>query len=301
MRNLFLLSALLFASAQAQALNIFACEPEWRALAQQLAGERANVYVATSAHQDPHHVQARPSLISAIRRADLVVCTGAGLETGWLPMLLSKGSNPKVQQAPGLFLAAEQVTLLDQPQTLDRADGDVHASGNPHVHLDPRRILIIAEALALRLQQIDGANSEYYQQRLNDFSAAWKTHITQWQTQARALQGTRVIVHHRSWNYLLNWLGMNQVGELEPKPGLPPTPAHLAALIEVTKSEHAELIIYTLHNGDKAASWLAQRSDACSIALPFTVGGADGANSLTGLYDALVTTLIDAKTRCSHE
>src|SRR5262245_13925964 len=133
------LLALLAAPAATAALSIFACEPEWGALAKEIAGEKANVYIATTAQQDPHRIEARPSLIARARGADLAVCTGAELEVGWLPMVQSQAANPRIQNGrPGLFEASRHVTMLDVPQRLDRSQGDVHAAGNPHVHLDPR-------------------------------------------------------------------------------------------------------------------------------------------------------------------
>lgn len=297
--KLFLLLALGLGTTQANALSVFACEPEWQALAAELAGEHAAIHTATSAHQDPHHVQARPSLISAVRRADLVICTGAGLETGWLPVLLAKGSNPRVLQPPGLFLAADQVALLDRPTTLDRADGDLHAEGNPHIHLDPRRLLKIADALHQRLIALDPENAEVYRARYASFAERWQSAMARWAQQAAALADTPVIVHHRSWHYLLDWLGMRQVGELEPRPGLPPTPGHLATLVKVAKADNARLVLYTDHNGSKAADWLASRTPACALALPFTVGGAPGADTLIGLFDTLVSKLLSGQ-ECDH-
>lgn len=288
------------ASSPVLALNIFACEPEWQALAQELAGEQATIVTATSARQDPHHVQARPSLISAVRRADLVICTGAGLEAGWLPVLLAKGSNPRVQQAPGLFLASQHVALLDRPATPDRADGDVHAEGNPHIQLDPRRILSIADALSQRLQQLDPDHADHYRQRHTAFAAQWQANLARWQTQAAALRGVPVIVHHRSWVYLLDWLGMRQVGELEPKPGLPPTPAHLATLTDTARDQGVQRILYTHYNGSKAAEWLASHAGACAVLLPFTVDQNGEPGSLGALFDSLVNALLN-QPECTHD
>ncbi len=133
-------------------LRIFSCEPEWGALVRELTGDQASVYTATTAHQDAHHIQARPSLIAQARRADLVVCTGAGLEVGWLPLVLRRAGNPRIQVGTQGYLAAtDYVTLLEKPQRLDRADGDVHAEGNPHIQLDPRNIQRVADALGQRL------------------------------------------------------------------------------------------------------------------------------------------------------
>lgn len=299
--NNWLVIGALLCSAPAAALDIFTCEPEWQALAQEIAGDKADVYVATSAHQDPHHVQARPGLISAVRRADLVFCTGAGLEAGWLPLLLSKASNAKVQRAPGLLLAAEQVTLLDAPAQLDRAEGDIHAAGNPHIHFDPRRMLQVAVVLTQHLQQLDSDNAAHYQARFDAFQAQWNEQVRTWEAQAASLRGVAVIEHHRSWRYLLDWLGMQPVGELEPKPGLPPSPGHLQNLLVDPQARSARLILYTSFNGDKAARWLASHSLACAVALPYTVGADDDSASLGGFYTTLVTRLVETLEQCPNE
>src|SRR5215470_1201261 len=160
--------ALLAAPAQA-ALRVLACEPEWGALTQELGGSLVDVSVATSALQDPHQIQAKPSLIARTRNADLVVCTGAELEVGWLPVLLQQSGNAKVQPGqPGHFAAADYVRKLEVPTQLDRAQGDVHAAGNPHIQTDPRNIALVATALAQRLAQVDPPHAAEYAQRQAD-------------------------------------------------------------------------------------------------------------------------------------
>ncbi|MEJ2743940.1 MAG: zinc ABC transporter substrate-binding protein, partial [Gammaproteobacteria bacterium] len=156
-------------------LNVFACEPEWGALASELGRNNVNVFTATTAQQDPHHVQARPSLISRIRKADLVVCTGAELEIGWLPILIQRGSNARVQPGtPGYFEASNHVKMKDLPQRLDRSEGDVHPDGNPHIQTDPRNILLVAKALGQRMAQIDPAHQSDYNRYTTDFVERWK-------------------------------------------------------------------------------------------------------------------------------
>src|SRR5688500_17418756 len=213
-------AAWLVALPAAAALNIFACEPEWGALAKELAGPKASIYVATTALQDPHRIEARPSLIARARSADLVVCTGAELESGWMPLLQQQSGNSRIQSgAPGYFEAAGQVSLMDPPQRLDRSQGDVHAAGNPHVHLDPGNIADIAIALAERMAQIDRAEADQYRERARAFVAKWREAAARWQKQAGPLKGVPVVVYHRDLSYLLRWLGLREVGSLEPKPG----------------------------------------------------------------------------------
>ena len=300
MKRYLMLLTLFLLPLKALALNVFACEPQWGALTQELAGDQAKITVAIDASQDPHHVQARPGLISRVRRADLVVCTGGSLEVGWLPVLLQQGNNPSVTHAPGLFYADKQIDLLGKPTVLDRAQGDIHPDGNPHAHLDPHRLLKVAQALSARLVAIDPAHASLYQQRLADFSQRWQAAISKWEAEAAPLKGEPVIVHHDEWAYLLGWLGMTQAGELEPKPGLPPTPSHLAELVGVVKASGARLVIYAPHNSPDASNWLAAHTSACAVQLPFTVGGNDKATELFSLYQDSIDRLLAANQACQH-
>ena len=169
-------------------LNIFACEPEYAALAKELAPD-ARIYSATTAMQDPHQVQARPSLIAKMRQADLAICAGAELEVGWLPMLQMKAANAQVRNTDlGLFFAAEQVKTLDQMSNVDRSMGDVHSQGNPHLHFSPQRMLAIAKALTEKLIQLDSENSQHYQQQFESFSHRWQTATLKWQKIASSLR-----------------------------------------------------------------------------------------------------------------
>jgi zinc/manganese transport system substrate-binding protein len=266
-------------------LNVFACEPEWAALTSELAGEHARVFAATHAGQDPHHVEARPSLIARLRSADLAVCTGAELETGWMPMLQRRARNPRVLPGQlGYLEAAQQVTLLEIPTTLDRVDGDVHGDGNPHIQLDPRRLLQVAKVLSSRLQTIDPESRAHYQRRLQRFAARWEEAISRWQRQAADLRGRRVIVAHREWIYLLDWLGMQRVGSLEPKPGIPPNLRHLADL----KQQPADLIIISPLNDAKPSAWLREQTGTPVVILPQTVGAVPGSDDLFGLFDEII-------------
>lgn len=300
MRKLLLTALLLLGTPALAELRVLACEPEWAAVAEAVGGDHVRVQSATAPGQDAHRVQARPALIAAVRSADLVFCTGAGLETGWLPTLLNRGGNPDVRQAPGLLLAAEQVALLDKPEVLDRSQGDMHAAGNPHVHLDPRRVATIAGVLADRLATLDPDHAEHYRKAAGDFARELEQLAGELSGQAGALNGMPVVVHHRTWRYLLDWLGMTRVAELEPKPGLPPTPGHLSSLVQRVGATGAGLILYRDINGDDAAQWLAARTGACAVKLPFTVGEQD-LESLVALYRSQVETLLAAAEQCHGE
>ncbi|MEO8459004.1 MAG: zinc ABC transporter substrate-binding protein [Dokdonella sp.] len=276
------------------ALKVFSCEPEWGALLTEIGGDKLDVDVATDPLQDVHVVEAKPSLIAKMRRADLVVCTGAELEIGWLPQLLRQAGNSKVASGPGSFMAADFVTEVDKPTALDRANGDIHPGGNPHVHLDPNRDLVIAKALGQRLAEINPGNAAFYQQRVSDFSTRWQAAIARWQAKAAPLKGKKVVVHHDAWVYLTNWLGIEKVGSLEPKPGVPPTSAHLASLIATVKAGDTYAIISAAYQDPKSALWLSERTNVPAVTLPYTVGGDAEAKDLFGLFDSTIDKLLAA-------
>lgn len=277
------------------ALNVFACEPEWAALAREIGGADVTVYSATTALQDPHRIEARPSLIAQMRRANLVVCTGAELEIGWLPVLLREAGNAAVQPGrPGHFEATRYVTLMDKPARLDRAEGDVHAAGNPHIHTDPRNLLRVSEALSERLAGIDPANAAAYRSRGKDFATRWQSAITRWETRAAPLRGMAVVTQHKSFPYLLAWLGLREVAVLEPKPGVEPSVGHLARVAEQLKATPARVVLRAAYQNPRPADWLAQRAGVPVLALPYTVGGSERATDLFGLFDDTLDQLLKA-------
>jgi zinc/manganese transport system substrate-binding protein len=292
------LSALILLPLNAAAdLRVFSCEPEWAALVAELAGDHAEVFTATTAQQDPHHIQARPSLIARMRRADLVVCTGAELEAGWFPVLMARGGNPRVKPGTdGYFEAANYVPMLGVPPRLDRSEGDIHSRGNPHIQLDPRNIERIAPALGERLAKLDPANAGDYHQRLDDFNRRWQSALQRWETQAQSLKGMPVVVHHASWIYLNQWLGLNQIGTLEPKPGVPPSSSHLAELLETLKATPARAVLRAPYEEARASEWLSKQAPGLvMLELPYTVGGNAQATNLFGLFDSTIELLRGAQ------
>ncbi|WP_172605638.1 metal ABC transporter solute-binding protein, Zn/Mn family [Shewanella benthica] len=284
-----------YSSMASAELNIFACEPEYAALAKELA-PNARIYSATTAMQDPHQVQARPSLIAKMRQADIAVCAGADLEIGWLPMLQMKSSNAKVRStAQGLFYAAEQVETLDQLKSVDRSMGDVHAKGNPHLHFSPERMLKVAQALTLKLIAVDPASKAEYESALADFSQRWTAAIPVWQKKAAPLHGKKVIAYHSSFKYLFNWVGIEQVADLEPKPGLPPSSSHLASLLTRTEAGDVMAIIVASYQDERGANWLGERANLPVQVLPMSVGGNDQSQDLFSLYDSVLDLLLSVK------
>jgi zinc/manganese transport system substrate-binding protein len=276
----------------ASALNVFVCEPEWGSLVGELAGDKAKITVATTAFQDPHRLQARPSLIAAVRRAELIVCTGADLEIGWLPLLLRRAGNAKIRAGnAGYFLAANFVRRIEIPASVDRSQGDVHPQGNPHVHLNPRNIERIADALTERLRAIDSANGAHYEMRLDDFQRRWSDATEKWEERALPLDGMRLASHHRSFSYLAAWLNLDIVATLEPKPGIPASGSQLAALLEQLTPNPPAGVIRTPYENEKPSKWLADRLGIAQIKLPFTIGGTSRSTDLFTLYDETIRML----------
>jgi len=276
-------------------LNVFACEPEWAALASEIGGAHVTSYSATTALQDPHYIQARPSLIAKVRSADVVVCSGAELEIGWLPVLLQKANNRKVLPGtPGFFEASSFVERLDATGNVDRAAGDIHPYGNPHVQTNPHNVAAIANALAQRMRELDTANADAYAAGNDDFQSRWAAAIEVWENRAASLQGKRVITHHKSWVYLERWLGLVEVENLEEIPGLPPTAGHLSRLVSKFESGGADVIVRAPFQDQRASDWLSERTGIAAIVLPLTIGGTDQATDLFKLFDDIIDRLLGA-------
>ncbi len=294
MKKILLTVIALVAANIAQAdLRIFASVPEWGALAKEIGGDKVKVYSATSAFQDPHRIEAKPSLLAQARLAGLVVAAGADLEIGWLPLVLRDSGNAAIQPGrPGYFEAAAQVSRLDIPSVVDRAHGDVHAAGNPHIHLDPRNVLKVGEKLAARMAELDAANAAAYQAGHAAFASKWQAAIVRWEKEAAPLKGLPVLVHHQSFAYLSHWLGLKEVGSLEPKPGIEPTSGQLSALLVQQQRQPARLVLRTAYQQEGPSQWISSKTGMPAVLLPYTVGGTPEAKDLFGLFDDTLQRLL---------
>ena len=295
MKNLFALLLAVFALPAFAALNIFATVPEWAALAKEIGGGRVTVHAATTGLQDPHRIDAKPSLIAKARSANLVVATGAELEIGWLPVVLRESGNRNIQPGvPGYFEAASVVTMLDVPKVLDRAHGDVHAGGNPHIQTDPRNIQKVADALAARMIELDPAEAMAYRTGLQEFAAKWRTALLRWEKEAAPLKGVPVLVQHAAFPYMNQWLGLKEVATLEPKPGIEPSAAYLSEIVARQKNEPARMVLHPAYQHDGPSRWVAERAKIPAVVLPFTVGGTPEATDLVALFDDTLRRLLAA-------
>ncbi len=292
------LLALLFAVASlpaSAAIKVLATTPDWGALTTELGGDKVNVYVATTALQDVHRVEAKPSLVARARSADLVVATGAELEIGWLPVLIQESGNAHIQPgAPGYFEAASALHLLEIPSKVDRSMGDIHPLGNPHVQLDPHNIQAVAHALTARLSQLDPSQAAFFAARGKDFDTRWDAAMKTWEAKAAPLKGVPVVIMHRDQAYLCHWLGLVELASIEPKPGVPPTAAYLGTLVGKLTATPAKIIMLNAYNDPKAAEWLSERLHEPSVVLPFSVGGSPEAKDLFGLFDDTLNKLLGA-------
>ncbi len=295
-KTIFVALALSITCSAHAALSLFACEPEWAALAHEIGGDKVSIYAATTALQDPHRIEARPSLIAKMRSADLVVCTGADLEVGWLPLLIQTSGNNRVSSSqPGNFMAADYVAKLEVPGAVDRSQGDIHPFGNPHVHLNPHNVERVAKALSERLSKVDSSNAAYYAARAKDFEARWQKATADWEAKAAPLKGMKLVPYHKDEVYLIAWLGMVEETNIEPKPGIPPSAGHLSELLAKLKEQPADAITRGAYQDPKAPEWLSERTKIPAVMLPYTVGGTPEAKDLFGLFDDTIARLLKAR------
>lgn len=281
-------------NAHAQ-LKVFATVPEWGALAHILGGEKVSVFTATNALQDPHQIQARPGLLARARTTNLLIATGAELEAGWLPVLQRDAGNPNILPGRrGMFEAAQYVQVLDVPVSVDRSQGHVHASGNPHIQLDARNFVPIGRALTERFILLDPDNSAFYQAKLNGFLAEWSTHLMRWEKRASDLRDVKVWAQHDSFSYLNHWLGMKQVGVLEASPGADPSLTQLTAVLQKQATLGARLVMSAAYLNNKPAIWFSTNAKISAVTLPFTVGGNAESKTLPELFDDTIERLLQA-------
>ncbi len=210
-------------------------------------------------------------------------------------MLLQESGNPRIQRgAPGFFEAASAVTLVEVPAKLDRAMGDIHPLGNPHIHLDPHNVAAVAKVLAARLAAVDPAGADHYAARGADFDRRWSEAMARWQAKAAPLRDMPVVIMHRDQAYLRRWLGLRELAAIEPKPGVPPSAGYLGELVTKLSATPPKMILLNAYNDPKAANWLANRVHAPAVVLPYSVGGSPGAKDLFGLFDDTLANLLGA-------
>ena len=275
------------------ALNVVATTPDLGAIAESIGGDRVSITVLTKPTEDPHFVDAKPSFMVKLNRADALIEGGADLELGWLPPLLRGARNAKLAlNSPGRILASEGVQLLEVPSALDRSQGDIHAKGNPHFMTDPINAKIVARHICESFCQIDDAGCDAYRANLETFSRQIDEKLKEWEQLLAPYRGNRVVAYHNTWPYFGRRFGLNIDLFLEPKPGIPPTPSHLAGVIRDMKADSIRAILVEPYQGRRTAERVATATDAAVLDMTQYPGGVSGTEAgYVKLIDYLVKTL----------
>ena len=278
------------------ALHVVSSIPTLGSLAKEVGGDRVEVESLAKGYQDPHFVEPKPSLMLVLNRADLLLHVGLELEIGWLPPLVLGSRNPKIQPGElGNLDCSRSIPVLDIPTTkIDRSMGDIHPQGNPHYWLPPENARIIAREIAQRLQQLDPEGAATYAKNLAGFNARADAKEKEWAQLRSRFKGLKIATYHKSWTYVSHWLGMEEIGYVEPKPGIPPDPQHLARLISVMKQENAKLLLMEDFYNKGVASLVAEKAGAKLLDLPTDVGARPEIKDWFTLVDAVLKQLSSA-------
>jgi len=288
-----LLLAVLVLPAVAQArLKVVCTYPYIADLARTIGGERVEVIVLAKGTDDPHFVVPKPSFLAKLRAADLMIVNGADLEAGFGPVLIRQSNNPKIQSPEtGLLDLSRFITLREVPAVLSRAEGDVHPQGNPHFHLDPHHIPVLARAVGGRLSALDNSGGAHYQRLLAGFLSRWSEKQAEWDRRLAPLKGKRVIEYHKLFYYFLSRYGFNLIGSIEPKPGIPPSARHLEGLAETARQQGLDFLIQDLYHEAKSARYLSEKTGVPVTTLPHDVGAVQEATDLVMLFETIVQRL----------
>jgi len=265
--------------------------PDFASIAEEIGGDKVEVISLAKGYQAPHFVDGKPSFIVTLNRADLLIHNGLELEIGWLPPLITGARNPKIlpNNIGNLDCSTLISNILEVPTTkIDRGMGDIHPGGNPHYMLDPRNGIAVARGVADRLKQIDPKNASYYDERLEGFARRLSAKIREWDEKLAPYRGTQIVTYHKSWVYFSNWAGFEEVGYIEPKPGIPPSPSYVADLIGRIQKMNVRLVIAESFYPQKVPTLIAQKAGASFLTLPSEVGARDGINTYFDLFDVIV-------------
>ena len=287
---------LLAPAAEAKKLNVVTSTTDMAALTQEVGGENVNVESIAKGYQDPHFVEAKPSFLLKLRQADLLIAVGLQLEIGWLPPLITQSGNPKIQVGgPGYLDASQFAEILEIPQgTVTRAEGDVHPLGNPHYWLDPDNGRRIAKGIATKLADMDPANGAYFQQRLQDFEKRLAAAEQKWDAEMKPYRGQKVVTYHRSFPNFAKHFGLNVIGYVEPRPGIPPTPSHTLELIQLMKRENCKIVLVEPYFDLKTPQSIGRETGAQVVVYLPSVGGEKQVTNYFELFDYDIALLTKA-------
>jgi zinc/manganese transport system substrate-binding protein len=275
-------------------LNVVATTPDLGALARAIGGDQVDVKVLAKPTEDPHFVDAKPSHIVTLNRADVLIDGGAELELGWLPPLMESSRNSKIASgAPGRIVASQGVEMLEIPTTFDRAKGDIHALGNPHFLIDPVRAKIVAAHIAEQLSKVQPASADLFANNLKGFNTELDAKNAQWQKQLAPFKGAKIVTYHKDFVYLADRFNLTVLETLEPKPGIAPSPAHLAQVISAMRAEKTRVILVQPYQNRKTAETVARQTGAVVLDTPQQPGAVPGTDTYISLMDHLVQTLVN--------
>jgi zinc/manganese transport system substrate-binding protein len=290
-------AALLLAAAPAHAaLTVVGTTQDLAFLAQEVGGDKIKVTALAKGYQDPHFVEAKPSFVLLLNKADLLIAVGRDLEIGWLPPLITQSRNGKIQVgSPGYLDASLTAKILEMPSgTITRAEGDVHPLGNPHYWLDPENGRRVAKAIQNKLSELDPSNAAYYAGRQADFDKRLSDAQQRWKSQMAPYKGVKVVTYHRSWPNFADAFGLDVIGYVEPKPGIPPTPQHTLDVINAMRQQNVKIIMVEPYFDLKTPNSIASNTGAKVLVMPPSVGGVPQATDYFKLFDTDIAMLIDA-------
>lgn len=283
------------AASPAGKLRVVATTPDLAAIAREIGGKAVDVTALAKPTEDPHYVDAKPSHIVTLNRADVLIEGGAELELGWLPPLLENSRNAKIAAgAPGRIVASQGVKMLEIPTSFDRSKGDVHSLGNPHFLLDPVNVKLIAGHIAEHFAQVDPKSTALYRANLAAFNTKVDTKLAQWQKQLEPFRGAKIVTYHKDFVYLADRFKLQVVETLEPKPGIAPSPAHLARVIGAMKAANARVIIVQPYQNRKTAETVARQTGATVLDIPQQPGARRDTATYFDMMDYMVGTLAAA-------
>ncbi|MBA4393649.1 MAG: adhesin, partial [Desulfobacca sp.] len=288
---LFLIAAFLWTMPAYAQIKVVTTYPYIGDLTQKIGGERVEVFVLGKGTEDPHFIVPKPSFIARLRGADLLIINGAGLEIGFIPILIQQANNPRIHTLKGFLDLSQQVKLIDVPVNVSRSEGDIHPEGNPHFSLDPHRIPILARAIKEKLCGLDPNNCRLYEKNLSEFLKHWDEKSRVWDRMLSVLKGKRVIAYHKLFEYFLGAYSLTPVGTVEPKPGIPPTARHMEDLIETAKAHKVEFILQDVYHERRSTQFIAEKTGAKSILLPNDVGALPEVRDVFSLFDEIVRRL----------
>jgi zinc/manganese transport system substrate-binding protein len=297
MKSLSALAALvavtLVTGPAAAELRVVSTVPDFATIAAELGGDRVSTETLVQGTQDPHFADARPSLILKVNRADLLIVVGMGLEVGWLPVLMTQARNEKIQTgAKGYLDASQFIHPKAVVANVDRSMGDVHGGGNPHFYNSPAELYAVAKAIRDRLKTLDPEGAATYDKRWAAFDKRYAQKTAEWRNKIAPFKGTNVVVYHESWIYLIDWLGFEQAGALEPKPGVSPSPAHVGRLLNEVKSRNVKLVFQEVYHPTSLSKLFADKAGAKLLVLPSMVGGAKGVDTIWDKFDTIIAMIV---------